>query len=442
MRLPPLIAASVLLCTDALAADRFVTTRGTDASNTCASSSAPCRTLAHAIGQASSGDVVKLAAGTYATNLVVDAPVALTVSGGWNLAFTQQDAPRKTPRTRLSGNKLDRVLALVADAGAIDVTLDNVTIMRGRASTGVPAAGSYGSGVLAMARNGGTLSLTIRRTAVMQNQANTSFEVSGGGLLAFALDSSSVDVDVEDTSFENNAAERGGGIAMIGTGNVAVDLKRAILRRNVARGSGRGGAVWLDRTAGAGSTAITIEESIIEGNQAHEGGALSLQGNVGATVTNTVVRANRASSGVVSLESRPDVASPQLTLSSSTLVTSERRFPPSLLQLEAGTASVVSSIVWGTGPAAAVYVNTTLDLDHSNVGALAFPGVPGTVNDLGGNISVDPQFVRANGADVHLKPTSPCVDAGTCAGAPPIDVDGDPRPTGAQCDMGADELAP
>jgi len=60
------------------------------------------------------------------------------------------------------------------------------------------------------------------------------------------------------------------------------------------------------------------------------------------------------------------------------------------------------------------------------------------VTDLGGNIS-DPVFVFG---DIHLSARSPCIDAGTCTGAPTTDFEGDPRPIGAGCDIGADELVP
>ncbi len=56
---------------------------------------------------------------------------------------------------------------------------------------------------------------------------------------------------------------------------------------------------------------------------------------------------------------------------------------------------------------------------------------------LGGNLDVDPDL-----AGFALMPGSPLVDAGTCAGAPPFDIEGDPRPSGAACDIGADELVP
>ena len=45
------------------------------------------------------------------------------------------------------------------------------------------------------------------------------------------------------------------------------------------------------------------------------------------------------------------------------------------------------------------------------------------------------------GADGHLPAASPAVDAETCSGAPTDDFDGDPRPRGLWCDVGADEAA-
>jgi hypothetical protein len=42
-------------------------------------------------------------------------------------------------------------------------------------------------------------------------------------------------------------------------------------------------------------------------------------------------------------------------------------------------------------------------------------------------------------ADGHLQAGSPAIDAGVCAGAPSNDFDGDQRPQGPACDIGADE---
>lgn len=52
-----------------------------------------------------------------------------------------------------------------------------------------------------------------------------------------------------------------------------------------------------------------------------------------------------------------------------------------------------------------------------------------------GNFSDDPLL----DATWHLAPGSPCIDAGVPTEAPPEDFEGDPRPQGAEVDVGADE---
>ncbi|MEW6189282.1 MAG: S-layer homology domain-containing protein, partial [Actinomycetota bacterium] len=67
---------------------------------------------------------------------------------------------------------------------------------------------------------------------------------------------------------------------------------------------------------------------------------------------------------------------------------------------------------------------------------------PGT-----GDISADPKFVDAEFGDYHLRFDSPCIDAGTNAGAPSVDLEGNLRPYDgdgdgvATVDMGAYEYS-
>jgi hypothetical protein len=58
--------------------------------------------------------------------------------------------------------------------------------------------------------------------------------------------------------------------------------------------------------------------------------------------------------------------------------------------------------------------------------------VPGT-NDI---TDEDPLFLDAPNEDFHIASDSPAVDAGTDAGAPSVDFEGDTRPQGSGVDLG------
>jgi hypothetical protein len=114
--------------------------------------------------------------------------------------------------------------------------------------------------------------------------------------------------------------------------------------------------------------------------------------------------------------------------------------------IDNAVVDVVNTILWGNRASTAsdlfvdpTAVNTTVNADHSDIGEREMP--VGSFNDLGGNIDADPRLVQPR-RDAHLRPGSPAIDAGTCAGAPSDDFEGDPRPSGPGCDIGADELVP
>jgi hypothetical protein len=97
------------------------------------------------------------------------------------------------------------------------------------------------------------------------------------------------------------------------------------------------------------------------------------------------------------------------------------------------TANLLNAIVWGqtdsfftTEP-----LTFTLEASYSDIQG----GWAGT-----GNIDADPLFRNAAGGDYHLLASSPAVDAGSNAGAPPLDLDGLTRPYNVIVDMGAYEF--
>jgi len=62
--------------------------------------------------------------------------------------------------------------------------------------------------------------------------------------------------------------------------------------------------------------------------------------------------------------------------------------------------------------------------------------------DGGGNKDEDPVFVGAAGGDFHLDTGSPCIDTGYPGTTVTEDIEGNPRPAGSRCDMGAYEHQP
>ncbi|MBK9337212.1 MAG: right-handed parallel beta-helix repeat-containing protein [Lewinellaceae bacterium] len=112
-----------------------------------------------------------------------------------------------------------------------------------------------------------------------------------------------------------------------------------------------------------------------------------------------------------------------------------------MYNLNAGSPSVVNSILWG---------NSTEIVNSSSTPTVTYSIVQGGYAGTG-NLNVDPLFVSqppiglGTTGDLHLQVCSPAIDAGTSAGAPATDLDGNARPFNAapnvagNYDMGAYE---
>ena len=432
------VLGAVVLCAlvvgSAQAADRFVSTTGSDAANDCLTSSSPCQTIGHAITQAASGDTIKLAVGTYPDAPTVNFSTSLTISGSWSRDFTSRDpAAQGTTLSPLG----DGLLIDTSGGKVIDLVLDGLRMSdtssflhRGRAALHVigdgslnlmvvrchlrPRPGFRNSAIFAALSGSGSLVLSV---------ADSTLEMGGIDLEAF--DTSSISVTVE-RSVIRSVVNDGSAFFAGGSANITVSSSSFM---------GNHGTAMLV----GGTTSVT--DSLFIRNRARfgNGGGLFATGSV--TLTNVAFIKNSAIGGGGIFTGDASV-----TLNNVTLSKNRARDGGGGGILAVGNAALDlrNVIAWGNIAASGADLlmqsgSPTVNADHCDIGDRLT--VDGTFNDLGGNINADPLLVIPS-RDFHLRSGSPCIDTGTCAGAPTTDFEGDPRPTGASCDMGADEFVP
>lgn len=112
-----------------------------------------------------------------------------------------------------------------------------------------------------------------------------------------------------------------------------------------------------------------------------------------------------------------------------------------------GNSSTLAGSGIGCGRSFLTVVNTILwnkkdevHLDAASSATITYSNVRGGYEGEG-NIDAFPRFISLRKGDYHLRPTSPCIGAGTNVDAPPFDKDGNrrPNPPSSNCDIGAYE---
>jgi hypothetical protein len=407
-------------CLSRTAPCRFVSVAGSDPGNDCLSRTAPCRTIGHAFTQALSGDLIKVAAGRYRENLpTIDSSVTLTVCGGWSADFLRRD--HVALRTILHGGNLARVVEFAAGTGEVIVVMvDGVTITRGR------NANAVGGAARAASSGDGRIVLSLSNCTIAGNRA-----VSGGGVWAESSDGGHIEVAVSNCTFKSNRAVGAGGaigVKSSGNGEVVLSLVHSTLTRNRARDldGGEGGAIWAYALE-SGSLEVRLTTGVLINNRTRDngGGILAVSEQSGALtidLTNCTLTANRTGAfgdgGGLNVISLAPSAKTEATLKNSILWNNRAEVGGDLAMF---------------GDAVTVHAT------HNDIGDRIT--LSGHFVDDGGNIDTDPRLVRPR-RDVHLVADSPCIDAGTCTDPPLPDIDGDPRPVGTDCDIGADEFVP
>jgi len=224
----------------------------------------------------------------------------------------------------------------------------------------------------------------------------------GGGVIAFRAVS---DVTIQDALVSDNRAFAGGGLGIA----ESVLVQGCRIKGN--SGSESGGGVFC---LGGGR----LQDSLVNQNSANHGGGVCCL--AGGNLANNTIIANMASSeggGLVFVGSPTGPGIPVAVTNS----------------------TILNTIIYGnTATNAANLLNIGTNVTYSYCCTFPGPDVGGV-----GNITNNPQLTP----DGHLKASSPCIDAGTAADAPPADIDGearcdDPRHSNivSIVDIGADEF--
>ncbi len=334
--------------------------------------------------------------------------------------------------------------AIICASGCV---VDGFTIRNG---TGVSLSGiAAGGGVYAH----GCSNVEISNCIITQNSASDHFG-HGGGIYA-----SGSQLRINGSSITgNNAGAKGfgGGIYAIESSIEIIDSQ---ITNNVAAGDGRGGG------RGAGifittSSLVTLAGCTVSNNQssaeyargaglycensalnaertAFLGNAVSGANSAGGGIdlylaeskfVNCIISGNSANSGAGMrfVECAPNI------MNCTVANNSAESFGGGIFVKNAASGSIVNTILYGNsaveGGAAYVDGGTLPSVAYCNIFSNgANPFAPASWNPVGsnGNISANPMFATGG---FKLLYGSPCINAGTNAGAPSNDFEGEPRP--------------
>ena len=144
-------------------------------------------------------------------------------------------------------------------------------------------AGSSGGGIYNHGRDG-TATIKLVRTAV---NGNSSLPFGGGGISNFADNGGAdADLDIIDSTVDNNSASHGGGIyVQSGGGSIHVNLDKSTISNNEATVNGGG----IYGYALSGDCSITLTNVTISGNSAISGGGVYHWGGASGTANLNII---------------------------------------------------------------------------------------------------------------------------------------------------------
>jgi len=271
--------------------------------------------------------------------------------------------------------------------------------------------------------DGKTLTLrggyTISDTEWSTDKGETIVDGNGADRTFLIHGNNSVLENLTITGGDTPDAECWGGGVWVTNGDVTIRF--STITGNWADCSGGGVEVNSDW----GPAHLTVEDSVVVDNgSGGDAGGVSVW-HTGAHLTNTLIISNTASNA-----SALRIEDSDVTIQNCTIADNQGGVAVNAYDTDAQADALIvrNSIVWGNINTSLACTVQTCTVTYSDIEG----GWPGT-----GNIDADPLFRDPDNGDYHLAAGSPCIDAGTPAGAPTHDLEGTPRD--ATPDMGAYE---
>jgi len=418
-------------------------------SGTACTQAAPC-TLQTAAAQALAGDLLYLAAGTYlgaGAGAVVTITGGYTLYGGWDgAAAGPVSRDPNVQRSVLDGQDVRQGVHI---SGTFTAGLDGLTITAGKAPQG---GGIYVRQATVVIRNnvitacqtitftgwafgagGGIYLESAGHGVIANNLIANSTSGYGGGI----CDEYSAGITIEGNEIAGNVAKKRGGGLLLERGPDIVRGNR--FSNNSAASDGGGALLW--------ASGSSVEGNRFLNNSAQAGAGLSLGNGSSANLFNNWI-IQSSGDGLYAEYSSPRIVNNTIVGSATAgmgtgiqIRAAEGHSPPYAM-VEGITNNIVSGFSYGI--VADGQVTPTLDYNDLWNNTVRNYDLPAHVVSGMHSISLDPRLVNPAQGECHLRPDSPCINAGDPAGvppAPPVDIDGDARPLDGRVDIGADEFA-
>lgn len=187
-----------------------------------------------------------------------------------------------------------------------------------------------------------------------------------------------------------------------------------------------------------------VADNETTGTSAYGGGLAFTSCALTVTVENCLIAGNRAAMGAGVFCSMSSPSFVNCTIADNTADENGAN-----VYLIASNAEFRNTIIaFGAAPTAGGIVKNPTDLPtFTNCDFYENGSAPFDPSDWNPRLdtsctSMDPLFADRTGGDYHLTAPSHCVDGGTNASAPGDDLDGNSRPSGDRCDIGAYEFQP